>query len=638
MARKLPGFRRVLGGESLASVAYGEVGSSIYLALAVVALFALGFTPWVLLAVGSLFMLVALSYAEGTAAIPEMGGAAMLARHAFNDPVAFLTGWVLLLDSAIVIALASLFAPHYFGQAVGWEAVTRRPWDIVAGVFLIMGVTIVRLIRRPGLYRIAIVVAAVAFFSQLVIVVLGFIFLFSFHDLGQGANLGVVPTWHAIAFALPVATLAYTGLETLANLARETRDPGRTMPRSLFAGIGAAVVVSVLMGLVAIAAYPAVAGPEGYASALGTNWLKAPLVGIAVAFHGHLPTVVVDVLRVFIGLTGAGILVAVATTSVSGIGRLVYSMGQHEMLPHRFGTFARRSLIPPEAVLGAAAVSIGILVLAGAVGHEVRFLASLYSFGVLITFAIAQAAVVKLRFQEPDLARPFRVAVNVRIRGTPVPLAALIGIPLTAALWVASVATHEAARIGGPAWLALGVALYVVTRRREGAGLLEHVEAAVPDLVPAAEGAYERILVPVKLGLIGEEVLATAIKLAEERGGSIHALHVIEVPLDLPLEAELIDHEERAAASLVDARLLAAEHGVTIESDIVRARAIGEAIVRKAGESGADLIVLGSAPRWRRQSRFFSPTVDYVLRRAPCEVMVVAYPQGVLGEETAPQP
>jgi basic amino acid/polyamine antiporter, APA family len=223
----------------------------------------------------------------------------------------------------------------------------------------------------------------------------------------------------------------------------------------------------------------------------------------------------------------------------------------------------------------------------------------------------------------------------VRIRGTPVPLAALAGIPLTVGLWVVSLTTHHATRIGGPVWLVLGAALYVVARVRRGAGLFEHVEAAVPDLVPSEEGAYEQILVPVKVGPIGEEMLATAIKLAEERGGTIHALHVIRVPLSLALDAELLDQEERASASLIDAKQLAAEHGVTIHGEIVRARAIGEAIVARAEEIGADLIVMGSAPRWRRQSRFFSPTVDYVLRRAPCEVMVIAYPQGVLDEEAS---
>jgi nucleotide-binding universal stress UspA family protein len=141
--------------------------------------------------------------------------------------------------------------------------------------------------------------------------------------------------------------------------------------------------------------------------------------------------------------------------------------------------------------------------------------------------------------------------------------------------------------------------------------------------------------VPLKLGPIGDEVLATAIRLAEEVGSSITALHVVRVPLDQPLHARLHEEEERAATSLAEAKALGAEHGVTVEDVLVRSRSIGGAIVETAVERGADLILLGSSPRWRRQSRFFSPTVDYVLRKAPCEVMVVAYPQGVLEEEEA---
>jgi basic amino acid/polyamine antiporter, APA family len=110
---------------------------------------------------------------------------------------------------------------------------------------------------------------------------------------------------------------------------------------------------------------------------------------------------------------------------------------------------------------------------------------------------------------------------------------------------------------------------------------------------------------------------------------------VIRVPLEQPLDAALFDDEERADASLAEAKLLGADHDVLVEGVTVRARAIGQAIVEHAFEVDADLIVLGSAPRWRRQSRFFSPTVDYVLRKAPCEVLIVAFPQSVLDEELA---
>jgi nucleotide-binding universal stress UspA family protein len=139
-----------------------------------------------------------------------------------------------------------------------------------------------------------------------------------------------------------------------------------------------------------------------------------------------------------------------------------------------------------------------------------------------------------------------------------------------------------------------------------------------------------------KLGQIGEEMVATAVKLAEESGARVEALHVVRVPLDLPLDAELPDEEERATASLAEARLLGADHGVHVTVEMVRARALGDAIVREAKLRDSDLIILGSSPRWRRQSRFFSPTVEYVLRKAPCEVLIVAFPQGVLEEEGSP--
>ena len=144
-----------------------------------------------------------------------------------------------------------------------------------------------------------------------------------------------------------------------------------------------------------------------------------------------------------------------------------------------------------------------------------------------------------------------------------------------------------------------------------------------------------KILVPMKLGVIGEEMLATAIKLATEHDSEVQALHVIRVPLEQALDATMYDEEERADASLAEAKLLGADYNVTVGGTVVRARAIGQAIVERAFEIDADLIVLGSAPRWRRQSRFFSPTVDYVLRKAPCEVLIVAFPQSVLDEELA---
>jgi basic amino acid/polyamine antiporter, APA family len=628
VARKLPALERVLGAPALFSVAYGEIASSIYVALAIVAQKALGLTPAVLLAVGILFLVISLSYAEGTAAIPETGGAATFVRKAFNDLAGFMTGWVLFLDYLIVIALSALFLPHYLAGAFQISALRRGPWDVVVGVCAIVGVGLVRLVRRPGFYTIGIFVAALDVVTQLLLLVLGFALLATPNAITHGLNVGgSSPTWHSLLFALPLAMLAYTGLETVANLAEEARSPGVDLPRSVFSAVALVVLVYVAIAYVGLSAFPV----EHGTTQLGNRWLKAPLIGISEALHGHLGSGVVAAVRGFVGVSGALILLASVATAVSGFGRLAYSLGEHGMLPRAFGRLGRRTHISPESIVAAVVIAVALLVgVNAAAGHPVIFLASLFSFGVLLAFVAAQIAVLRLRVRAPDLARPYRVPLDIRVRGSALPLPTIVGLVATLAVFVIAMVTHPAARYAGPSWLAVGLVVFFLVRRARGEGLLEHV--ASPDEQELRELDIGRILVPMKIGLIGEEMLATAIKLAQERGSAVEALHVIRVPLEAPLDSVLERAEQRAAESLEEARALGAENGVEVVGETVRARSIGEAIVDEARRRDVDLIVLGSAPRWRRQSRFFSPTVEYVLRRAPCEVLVVAFPQGVLEE------
>jgi len=627
VARKLRGFERVLDAPSLFAVAYGEIASSLYIALGIVAASALGLTPLVLLLTGALFFLVALSYAEGTAAIPETGGAATFVRRAFSDLAGFITGWALFLDFLIVIALSALFVPHYLAEAISAPSLRGEPWDAVVGCVLIGLVAAVRLVRHTKLHMGALAVALLDLVVQGLLVLLGIAFLVSPDTLAEGLGFARGQDWGDLAFALPLAMLAYTGLETVANLAEETREPGRTLPRSLFAGIGLVVVMAVLIAGIGLSAYPAAGGE----TALGEQWLEAPLVGIAVAFDGSLPAVLVDLLRIAIGISGALILLAAATTSVSGITRLTYSLAEHGALPREFARLERRALVSSEAIVITAALAVGLIVLTEIVADgDPAFLAAIYSFGVLIAFTAAQLAVIRLRMREPGLARPFRVRPNISIRGGAIPVPALIGAPLTLVVWVIALVTHPGARYAGPAWLAVGLVIFAAVRRSQRRGLLEHV-APVEELPPGAD--FRRILVPMKLGDIGEEMVATAIALAKERGAQVEAITVVRVPRRYALEGALPpDVSARVDASLEEARLLGEDHGVKVRTDVVRARSIGHAIVEEAALRGADLIVLGSSPRWRRQSRFFSPTVDFVLRRAPCEVLVVTFPEGVFEE------
>ena len=614
----------MLDAPALFSIAYGEIASSIYFALGIIATNAHGLTPAVLLLVGAIFLVVSLSYAEGTAAIRETGGAATFVRLAFNDLVGFVTGWALFLDYLIVIALSAVFMPHYVAGAFFTKI--HRPWDVVAGCFVIAAIAVLRLVRRARLHAWALIVALVDLGTQLLLIALGLALLFSPHALTAGTSLGSQPSWHDIAFAIPLAMLAYTGLETIANLAEEARRPGRDLPRSLFSAIGLVVLIYVVIAVVALSAFPAAHGTQ-----LGSNWLRSPLMGIVSRIRQHVPDAIGAPLQVYVGLSGALILLTAATTSISGFGRLAYSLGEHAQLPRRFGLLNKRTLVSPWSIVAAATISIALLAGTAALAHPVFFLASLFSFGVLLAFTAAQLAVIKLRLSEPERRRPYRVPFAYGR----IPVPSLLGTLATFAIWIGALATHAGARYGGPLWLAAGLVIYVTVRKSRGEGLRErHVSAdEQPQL---AEAEFTKILVPMKLGEIGEEMVATAVKLAQERGASVDALHVIRVPLDRPIDAEMLEEEERAAASLAEAQLLGADHGVQVNGHTVRARSIGQAIVEEAARNGVDLIVLGSSPRWRRQSRFFSPTVDYVLKKAPAEVLIVAFPEGVLEEERAP--
>ena len=273
-----------------------------------------------------------------------------------------------------------------------------------------------------------------------------------------------------------------------------------------------------LVAVVGVTAFPA----EDGSSELGGQWLEAPLVGIVTAFDGELPADVVELLRVAVGLSSALILLMAITTSMSGCARLAHSMGTHGMLPREIGRFERRTLVSRETIAAITVVAIAVVLVGSTVESEAKFLASTYSFGVLLAFTLAQLAVIRLRRREPDLPRPFRARPDVRLRGVDVPLPALVGAPLTAAIFVLAMVTHEGARYAGPAWLALGLVVYAGTRWRARRGMLEDVDPR--NALPVGM-SFKRILVPMKLGDIGEEMVATAVALAKESGAQRRGDH-----------------------------------------------------------------------------------------------------------------
>ena len=364
VARKVRGFERVLDAPALFAVAYDEIGSSIYFALGIVAAQALGLTPVVLLATGLLFLVVSLSYAEGTAAIPETGGAATFTRRAFNDLVGFVTGWVLFLDYLIVIALSTLFLPHYLAASLSAPSLDREPVgrddrdrrhrrsSSARGSFAA---------RRST--STALVLALLDIAVQMLVVVLGFACVFSPGVLVERLRLRDRPE---LARPLLRAAARDARLHRASRRSptspRRRASPAGCCPRSLFTSIGLVVIMTVLIAIVGAVRLP------------GRGRLDRPRRRLAAgADRRHRDRVRRAPARrrsstccaIVVGLSGALILFAAATTAITGCTRLGRSMAEHGMLPREFGRLERRSLVSREAILATGGVAIAIVVVDG---------------------------------------------------------------------------------------------------------------------------------------------------------------------------------------------------------------------------------------------------------------------------------
>jgi basic amino acid/polyamine antiporter, APA family len=634
VARKIPVLGRFLGAPALYAMAYGEIGSSLYYALGITAVYALSLTPAVFLAAGVIFALTAAAYAEGAATIPEPGGASTFARRAFNDLVGFIAGWATVLDYVISISLAALFLPHYVLGAIGQDTLSADQTEVLA-VALILVITAARIARRTNVYMASVVLAVLDLVVQAGLALMGLLLLFDWTALTNNIDLGTKPTWNSLAFALPIAMIGFTGLEKVTGLVGLAKRPEKSVPDSIRSSVFTVILVYAAVATAAISAFPShrdPSAPTGYASELTTRWLDAPMLGLATAVGNEYGSAAATAARFIVGVTASLILLLAITTSFSGAGRLSVAMGERLELPGRFGKRNRRSLQPTFALLGVGLLaSASVIVAALFQGEEILSLASIYSFGILIAFGLANASIVWLRITEPDMPRPFMMRGNVWIRGRLIPLTAVAGAVTAFAAWVIALGTHPGARDVGVLWMVAGLGVYTMVRVRAGIPLMERYEPGAPPPEEAVELPSGPIVVPLEEpGELAEEVTATACRLATETGAPVVAVSAIYVPVQDPLDTELPERDRQVAEVQEMARSLAADYGIEFRGVVVRTRNPGRAIVDAVIDQGATLIVIGSPEKRRlavnRQEAFFGRTVDFVLRKAPCRVIVTHFP------------
>jgi APA family basic amino acid/polyamine antiporter len=621
------GLERVLGTGALFSTAYGNVGSSIYYALGLVASLALGMTPVVFLISGLIFMATAATYAEATTMYPEAGGSASFARHAFNEFWSFFAGWGQMLNYIITVSISAFFVPHYLG--VFWPALRHSPGDILFGIGVVALLALLNIVGIREASGINIVLAVVDFFTQVVLVAVGCVLVLSPDTLVNNVHLGTAPTWSDFLIAIPVGMVAYTGIETISNMAEEAKDYGKTIPRSIGGVVVAVMVIYALLPAVALSAMPVRDGKTllGLTEDQG-GYAGDPVLGVVKNIDlGALQ----HPAEIYVGVLAATILILATNAGLIGVSRLTYSMGQYRQLPDRLRTLHPKFRTPYIAIMLFGAVAC-LTMLPG----KADFLGKMYAFGAMLSFTIAHMSVIALRIKQPDAERPWRGPGEIKIGRWGVPAFAVFGGVGTGLAWVVVTVLNTRTLIFGLLWLAVGIGTYILYRRHLGLTLTETRKAEIVKSAVEHEVEYESVLVAFEDTDYSSDAVATAVKLAARRRRGVHVVVVISVPNHLPIDAALPDQERAAEQTIEAARVLGARR-VTGHWEKVRPGQGGRRIVEEARAIKARALVMALPRRPRAAGSPFPRTIETVLTDRPCRVIITTEP-AKRPSEAAPSP
>jgi basic amino acid/polyamine antiporter, APA family len=611
------GLDRVLGTGALFSTAYGNVGSSIYYALGLVAVFALGMTPIVFLIAGLIFICTAATYTEATTMYPEAGGSSSFARQAFNEFWSALTAWGQMLNYIITVAISAFFLPHYLG--VLWEPLLTSPGDIVCGIAVVLVLAAVNVVGVKEATGLNVVLATADFLTQVGLVILGVILVLSPEVLVDNIDFGTAPTVSDFLIAIPVGMVAFTGIDTISNMAEEARDYGRTVPRAMRLVVVAVMTISLTLPAVALSAMPVENGETLLAlSSEEGGYANNPIQGVVVNLGlGDLQPAA----EIYVGLLASTILLVATNAGLIGLSRLSYSMGQYRQLPELLRKLHPRFRTPYVAIIVFGGVA-SLTMLPG----EAEFLGTVYAFGAMLGFTVAHASVVALRIKEPDRERPYRAPLNVTVRGRSIPMASVLGGLGTGIAFLVVTSLNFETLVAGTVWLSLGMTIYILYRRRIGLTLTETRKVVLPKPIVEHEVEYESVLVVFDEGRYSSEAMSTAVQLAARRRRGIHVLVTVPVPPNLPIDAEMPD-EERRAQSVIDRVRVRGGRRVSGHWEKVRPGGTGRRIVDEATTIRARAIVMGLPPR-RAGATLFGKTLETVLAERPCRVIITSSPSG----------
>ncbi len=624
-------LHRVLNTPQLFAIGFGDVGSSIYYALGVTTLYALGATPLALALAGIVFFCTVLTYTELATAMPESGGSCSFARHAFNDLVSFIAGWALLLDYIVTIAISTYSIGPYLAQCVPALSEHLPALAPLAALPLTLGIvpfTLLVLLVLFGLNvigikestRVSLLLAVFGVATQLTIITIGLVVLMQlfqpqafwehlkqlwFHLQVGLTDSAWSPTWPQFWKGVGMAMVAYIGIESIAQLAGEARHPSRTIPRAMITTMVTLFVLYFGTSSIALT----VLTPQE----LTTAYLENPLAGIAVSMpFGQ------QFLVLWVGVLGATILFVAANAGLIGASRLTFAMGEHFTLPQMFRRLHPRFKTPYVSLIVFTAIAGAIV----SVARNLTHIADLYNFGAMLSFALAHLSLLGLRIREPGLTRPFKVGWNFAFGRARLPITAVLGLLGTAAVWVDVILTKPSGRNLGFTWMFVGMGLYLWYRRQQKLPATARVEVEKLQMPGYQPVRVKKILVP-STGTHTNDVIQFAARLAKGHGAELTALHVIEIPPSLPLDTFFPEKLAVADSIMERAQAIGREDEVPVEAQVKQARSAGETIIEIAKEGRYDLIILSAKPRALGPGGFaLGTTVEYVTRHAPGRVWI----------------
>src|SRR5439155_9115722 len=364
-----------------------------------------------------------------------------------------------MLNYTITIAISAYFVPHYLG-GLFWDALRHPPGDVFFGIAVIALLCALNIVGVQESAGVNIFLAVTDFLPQLLLVLVGFILIFSPHTLIENVQLGVAPTWKDFFLAIPVGMIAYTGIETISNMAEEARDETKTIPAAIKRVVIAVFAIYACLPAVALSALPVYQQPNGdYVTKLGLPEDKGGFAGdpiLGVVKHINLGPFQ-HIGEVYVGLLAATILVIATNAGIIGVSRLVYSMGLHRQVPDRL-----RQLHPKFGTPWIGIVLFGAIACVLMIPGQATFLGNMYAFGAMLSFTIAHAAVVRMRVKDPDRERPYRGPWNITIAGRKLPLFALLGGLGTGLAFLVVTALHVDVALAGIGWLTLGCIIYPI--------------------------------------------------------------------------------------------------------------------------------------------------------------------------------